>query len=189
MKSRTNFKRKLFVNKKLQALFSLYIALGFILATIFFAYELIKTYFSFWGFNTQNIKFLGFLNDPTVVRILILTIFTAVWYGISIVLTTNKFVGPLVRLNQILNKMKEGDFNISFKFRRSDKEYKHTEKILNELLAVLNENKTKRNKLLKDCETDLLHLSNKLKFDEEQQNNVLQILSDLKHSINECKKL
>lgn len=85
--------------------------------------------------------------------------------------------------------MKQGNFDINFRFRKTDKAYKETEKLLNELLSDLNDKKKKRTQLLKDCEKDLLFLSNKIKYNKEQQDEVLETFSDLKHSINECKKL
>lgn len=187
--SKKNFKRKLFVNRKLQALFSLYITIGLILITVFFAYELIKTYFVFWGFNPANHKLLDFLNNPNIIRLLILIIFTSVWYGLSIVLATNKFAGPLIRLNHILKEMQEGNFDISFRFRKKDHLYRPTEKNLNKLLEILKKKQDKRITLLNDCEKDLLKISKQLDFENKEHQETLKILSELKRSISECRKI
>lgn len=189
MTKKKKFKRKLFVNKKLQILFSLYLMLGFIMATLFFSYEFIKTYFSFWGLEFQDHRILTFLNNPHLVHILLFIIFIALWYGISIVLTTNKFVGPLIRLNNILDDIKNGRVDFTFKFRKTDHIYKKTEQKLNEVLVALNEKKTKRNKLLAECENNLLHISKKLGGYQEKHQELIDTLTEIKHSIDECKKL
>ena len=181
-------KRRFIVFQKIQSLFALYIVISISLVSIFLCYELLCSFFTSFGFSLPRNELFTYLENPLFVRTAVLLIWTFICYNLSVFLTTNKIIGPLVYFYRILDSLIKGDYTVKAKFKNRDYYYKDIEQQLNELIETLAQKKEEKNKLLLDTEKKLFELGYDLTT-KNLPDRTIDLLVKAKENIEECKKL
>jgi len=139
-----NRRRKHLINKKFQIKFIFKFCLTVIFASL--AIGVLVYWFS-RGSTTvaiENTKVVvkrtqDFILPMLIAVVLVVKISASAVIFLSTLFATHRIAGPIYRLNQEIDKLKQGDLTCAFKIRRKD-EFRELAKNLNEMSGVLREN-------------------------------------------------
>ncbi len=163
-------RRKLFVSKRFQGFFALYIILTVVVMAFFLGGEFLRSFFAGYGINmeeggsvsipfiTESSPFaapLAELNFGFIVKILILLVWGLLMVGIAYVLTANKFSGPLLRINAALRKVSTGDYALRMRFRAHDDAFHEVARNFNLMMDGIHNNVKKDIHLISELESKL----------------------------------
>lgn len=128
------YKRKIFISKRIQALFGLYIVLSILLVLFFIGAESFLSITDLLGIEVTTNRF-AFLETSVIQKAVILVGWGLLCYAIGVLIEQNKMAGPLVNFKRTLKTMLAGDYAARIKLR--DKDYfKELAREVNEVVGT-----------------------------------------------------